>query len=248
MLRRLLAVSFLLVLSAAAAARAADPAVGHHRPVPDDQLPGADRARRRDDDDRPVGAQFQTAAADADARRCREIAQGWKATILGGGQPVGAVAGRARQRGAAAIAARTAGRHRARRLPLHRRGQERAARPEAADHRDDRRGGAGQAQADHQFPGSARHRDDLVQVQGVGHQRQRPRRDDQFQRRRAEELPGHLHRGLWPPAAHQHPDRGRQVEGHRGLADASRATPRPATTSSRCTPRPRRRAPICRSA
>ena len=51
------------------------------------------------------------------------------------------------------------------------------------------------------------------------HQRQRPRRDGQFQRRRAEEFPGQLYRGLWQPADHQHPDRGRQVEGCRGLAD-----------------------------
>ena len=97
--------------------------------------------------------------------RCRRWRNGWKATILGGGQPVEAVDRRARHRRTAAAAARAAAGHRPGRLPLH------SSRPRARGSdlklpitRDDRRGAAGQAQADHQLPRAARHRDDLVQV------------------------------------------------------------------------------------
>ena len=128
--------------------------------------------------------------------------------------------GRARQRGAAAVAAWSRLRTPARAIT--------ASRCEAKGGQHDEKLPItltigeelpGQAQADDEFPGVARHRDDLVQIPGQRHQRQRPRRDDQFQRRRAKEFPGQLHRSLWQPADHQHPDRGRQVEGCRGLAD-----------------------------
>ena len=135
-----------------------------------------------------------------------QVASGWKATILGGGQPVESaiVAPDSEEKlqlrleppsgtgpGNYQFLVEAHGGGNALKLPI-------------SCH--DRSGTARQAQAHHEFPGIAWHRHHLIQIQGYGRQRQRARCHNQFQRRCAEELPSHLYRGLWHPTADQHPD------------------------------------------
>ena len=180
MLRRLLAVSFLSSrpLALPPARRWRPTSRRTHRPVSDDALSGADRQA-------PARPRRSTCRCTITSCRRSARAVGAGDRARAGRRRSSAAASRsARSRSrpmptSAAIAARTARRRRPRRLPFHRRGQRRQPGPETADHRDGRRGSAGQAQIDDQFPRPARHGDDRVQISGHRQQRQRPRRDDQ---------------------------------------------------------------------
>ena len=162
MLRRLIAVSFLLALSASAAG-AADQQSNITGLFVTTKYPAL------------TVTAGETTTVDVSVRNFKlppqvlqlgmaETAPGWKATILGGGQPIAAVGVAPDSEERLQVRLEPPAGRRKGRLPLHAAGQERAARREAADHADDRRRGPGQAQAHHQHPGAARHLDHLVQV------------------------------------------------------------------------------------